>query len=429
MPHRAPGPHARKTTADFWPIPSDWSTDMQPRTRLRRRPVSRLRLAAYGGLVTAGLTASLIGVMPSASAAEGDTGDNPFRLFVSRLLPGYQEQAPPSELFVQPESAPNTANAPNPAAAPAEAVAPDADTAVAEESVDGPEPAARQRLQMRPGMDIGDGEVFDPLPPGGDPDPDDDPGSYSGGWAGDTVVTEGKFRFAESQLKSFNTKDLLRDAWNLYDTTIESVLEERITAESDEKLYNVNVSLAAADDDSLLSLTVSPRHKTISLFYLVDSHQMQAKVDADSFLVNDPTATMSFAIGLRLDFTTDAGSATPLTLNSAEAVIMPDSNGVQVNGDVTYTVGKALRFLKNLGNVDSVEQAITDEFTGASSDVASTVEPPLETLNDVLNGVIDRVDAPVGAIVPSYDSDTYRLVLRLDTRPTVMQYPEASLGR
>lgn len=46
-----------------------------------------------------------------------------------------------------------------------------------------------------------------------------------------------------------------------------------------------------------------------------------------------------------------------------------------------------------------------------------------------LIGVIDRVDAPVGAIVPRYDSDTYRLVLRLDTRPTVMQDPEAGLGR
>ncbi|GAA5124924.1 hypothetical protein [Haloechinothrix salitolerans] len=385
-------------------------------TRRHRKPASRAKLAVYGVAITVGLVASVLGGMPTAKAGPEDaTSDDPFRFFLGRLFPGVQEAAPERTHDVAPDST----------SAPAASEPLVLDTTPSPDAPATPDALARQRLPLRPGTDIGDGEIIPP--PDGDPDPDPDPGSYSGGWSGDTAVTVHRFPYAESEVDSFKVKDGLQAAWNLGLRGLETQLEQQIEAESGGTLYDVDVTLASADSDSLLNLTVSPKWKSVSLFYMVGGHQMRAKVDAD--YVSDPTATMDFAIGLRLDLGTDTWPEEPLDLRSAEAVVMPDSNGVNVDGDWTYTVGKVVRWLKNLGDVDSVEQTIADGFTGRTSDVEPSVQGPVDLLNNDLESLISGLGTRVSAITPYYDDETYRLVLRLDTRPTVYQSPDAVMAR
>ncbi|MPY98308.1 MAG: hypothetical protein GEU97_09975 [Actinophytocola sp.] len=353
-----------------------------------RQPASRAKLVVYGAVVVAALLASVLGGMSTAQAvAEDATLDDSFLL--GRWFPGTQEATP--------EIAPNT-----------------------------PDVVARQRLSLRPGTDFNDGEVIPP-PPDVDPEPDPDPGSYSGGWGGETAVTVHRYPYLESEVDSFNVKDGLEAAWNFGLRGLQTQLAQEIEAASGDKLYNVDVTLASADADSPLSLTVSPKWRSVSLFYLVGGHRMRAKVDAD--YVSDPTATMDFAIGLRLDLGTDTWPEEPLDLKSAEAVMMPDANGVSVDGNWTYKVGSVLRWLKNLGNVDSVEQTIADAFTGQTSDVESSVQSPVDLLNAKLTTLINGVGGSVSTITPRYDDETYRLVLRLNTQPMVYQSPVAVLAR
>lgn len=388
-------------------------------TRRHRKPASPAKLAVHGAVIATGLVASVLGGTSTAEAAPDDaTTEDPFRFFLGRLFPGAQDTGAAGAPDGATSDAASEATSP---AAPELSVVPEAPS-----SPDAPEAVTRQRLPLRPGMDLGDGEVIPP-PPDGDPDADPDPGSYSGGWSGDTAVTVYRFPYLESEVDSFDVKDGLQAAWNFGLRDLQTQLEEQIEAESGGTLYNVDVTLASADADSLLSLTVSPKWKSVSLFYMVGDHQMRAKVDAD--YVTNPTATMDFAIGLRLDLGTDTWPEEPLDLKSAEAVVMPDANGVSVDGDVTYKVGLALRWLKNLGNVDSVEQTIADGFTGRTSNVEPSVQGPVDLLNNDLATLINGLGTPVSAITPRYDDETYRLVLRLDTRPTVYQSPDAVMAR
>ncbi|WP_157362275.1 hypothetical protein [Haloechinothrix halophila] len=396
-------------------------------TRRHRKPASPAKLAVHGAVITAALIASVLGGTSTAQAALDDaTTEDPFRFFLGRLFPGAQDTG---SAAATPGSATDAASdgvtsdavsGATPPAAPELSVVPEATS-----SPDAPEAVTRQRLPLRPGMDLGDGDVIPP--PDGDPDADPDPGSYSGGWSGDTAVTVYRFPYFETEVDSFNVKDGLRAAWNFGLRDLQTQLEQQIEAESGGKLYNVDVTLASADADSLLNLTVSPKWQSVSLFYLVGDHQMRAKVDAD--YVKNPTATMDFAIGLRLDLGTDTWPEEPLDLKSADAVVMPDANGVSVDGDWSYKVGTAVRWLKNLGNVDSVEQTISDSFTGRTSDVESSVQTPVDLLNGDLESLINGLGEPVSAITPRYDDETYRLVLRLDTRPTVHQSPDAVMAR
>lgn len=263
------------------------------------------------------------------------------------------------------------------------------------------------------------GPELEPPPPG---DEDPDPGSYTGGFGGSTVVTVAdRFRLRpfgapseSAPVDSFNVKDGLEAAWNLGKRALETQVAEQVEAESDGKLYNVTGTFATADAASLLNLSVSPKNKTVSLFYMVGGNQLRGKVDAP--WVSDPKFKMDFTVGVALNLSTAGSPDEPLELKSAQARLM--SVDVDVDGNWTYTVGKAVRWLKNLGNVRGVEETIATSFAGRSSDISSSIDTPVTILNNRLAPLM-RQHAASG-MTPRYDSGNHRLVLRLDKASPVL---------
>ncbi|WP_034271536.1 hypothetical protein [Haloechinothrix halophila] len=269
--------------------------------------------------------------------------------------------------------------------------------------------------------DITDPSVVLPEPPDDVPPPDPDadeeePGRYSGGFGGETVITAARRggRGETPPLDSFNVLYGLSIAWNsaMDDVTREA---ERLVAErSGGKLYDVNVQLAPAGVASTLDLTVVPSSKRVSLFYFVPGHRITAKADAD--FVNNPNVTVDFDLALIANLTTEDAPDQPLRLVSAEARLMHVD--VKTSGDWSYKIGRfvndVIRWVKTWGQARSIESIVSSRLTGHSEDAGSSLGAPVATANDAICEVIDERGSAVGGITPYYDDGEHHLVLRLD---------------
>ncbi|MBA0125027.1 hypothetical protein H0B56_05680 [Haloechinothrix sp. YIM 98757] len=272
-------------------------------------------------------------------------------------------------------------------------------------------------------------EPPDDVPP---PDPDagdDDPGSYSGGFGGETVITAARRgNLPETApLDSFNVIYGFAIAWNSARADMEQRAARLVEQQSGGKLNDVDIDLATAGVASSLDLTVSPASKTVSLFYFVPGHRVTAKADVDH--VSNPDVTVGFDLGLVVNLSTEGPRDEPLRLESAEARVMhPD---VSTSGDLDYKLGTFIndvsRWVRTLGQARSIESIVTSRLTGHSEDVGSSFGAPIATVNDAIREVVADRGSAVGGITPYYDDDQHRLVLRLDA-PAPSRDRQARVG-
>lgn len=296
-------------------------------------------------------------------------------------------------------------------------------------SDDSPDPGSgtAYREDIAPGgmtrdtTDITDPSVVLPDPPDDVPPPDPDadeeePGRYSGGFGGETVITAARpgGRGETPPLDSFNVLYGLSTAWNSAMDDVTRQAERLVAERSGDKLYDVTVQLAPAGVASTLDLTVVPSSERVSLFYFVPGHRLTAKADAD--VVNNPDVTVDFDLALIADLTTEDAPDQPLRLVSAEARVMHVD--VTTSGDWSYKVGRfvndVIRWVKTWGQARSIESIVSSRLTGHSEDAGSSLGAPVATASDAIREVIDERRSAVGGITPYYDAGEHHLVLRLD---------------
>lgn len=269
-------------------------------------------------------------------------------------------------------------------------------------------------------VDVTDPQAVLPDPPGDvpppDPDSEDEPGRYSGGFGGETVITAARQRGLPETppLDSFNVIYGLAVAWNSAMSDVEQLAELLVAQESGGKLYDVDVRLEPAGAASWLNLTVVPSDKHVSLFYFVPGHRVTAKADVD--FVDHPDVTVDFDLALIVDITTEDAPGQPLRLVSAEARVMHVN--VSTSGDWSYKIGRFVsdvtRWVKTWGQARGIEQIVASRLTGHSEDLGSSLGAPIASANDAIREVIDERGSAVGGITPYYDADRHHLVLRLD---------------
>jgi hypothetical protein len=322
----------------------------------------------------------------------------------------------------------------------------------------------RPRVLDRPLLDPGDLsdqiEPVPPLPPGTAPEPE--PGFFNGGFAGQTVLMiedpparpgiPGGGPVPPARLReagSVNLRQSLLEVWNdwiqpLAGRQFERVIEE-ICAEdlpsAIRKLYRAEADINPANaGSSSLSLLVSPRHRSFSLFFLIGAeHQLRCKADVK--VLSDPTITVDFGLATALSFVSGDRPAPirpPATSKCLEGP-PPEIQPVNVNGSLWLTsaqlrlMGPRARVSKGLDLrivevfVGSFAQRIEIGLAGDSADLMTASPFLIRDLRDAMREVEQQGTSTADAI-PWYDDESRRLQVRLRQPSTFDVQPDVVLS-
>ncbi len=249
------------------------------------------------------------------------------------------------------------------------------------------------------------------LPPGDQEPTEPEPGSYSGGFSGQTVITvaprAGAGAVAATIVDTFDLREQLATAWNSARPTFRNELAQRLVTESGGRLYDIHVAVPAASAADSLDLFVIPSRSTVGLSYLIPGHQASGQAKAPGLLKN-PSFTVNFTVRVNVTVHTDGAPRQPMSLQRAEAYL----GNAQARLDA-HLITRVAAWLKDLFGGTSAEQALELGFNARTGDLTAAVQPLVVTAGNIrLAALMDTHSR--NRVVPRYDRDHHQLELQLE---------------
>jgi hypothetical protein len=222
-------------------------------------------------------------------------------------------------------------------------------------------------------------------------------GEFNGNTAVDVMSTPApNTRPAKTTVQTLNVKDLLFGLYNNNLATTTNAITNYLGVPANtggHRLYDIRLSLPAANPPDFLSLYVNTKQNLFGFVYTSEPCALNCKVDSGHSYEPDPSMQVTFNLVLSMSFTTNGA---------------PPGNTVAANGPVALQYAiinftNAVVHLNGFGTTSGEQAAAQAAFNSAQADATAIIQNDISADLIGINSQLMSY-APQAVVTPTFDA-------------------------